>query len=157
MLRAARPASAKAVRRLLAATLVAALLLTGLAGAEPALAARPREQELLNLVNEARGGAGLGPLALNARLSRMARKHSRHMAADRTLYHHSCLSCRFKGRRWRVLGENVGTGGSVLKVHLMMMGSEAHRANILGGAYTRVGVGVVGRGRRVWVTEIFWG
>jgi uncharacterized protein YkwD len=155
MLLAERPASAKAVRRLLAVTL-AVTLLTGLVRAEPAQAARPREQELLNLVNQARGAAGLGPLALNSKLSRMARKHSRHMAADRTLYHTSCLSCRFKGRRWRVLGENVGTGRSVLKVHLMMMSTDVHRGNILGGAYSRVGIGVVGR-RRVWVTQIFWG
>lgn len=151
-----RPASAKALRRLIAVILSAALLV-GLSGADAALAVRPREQELLSLINNDRAAAGLGALALNSRLSRMARKHSRHMAAARTLYHHSCLGCRFRARRWRVLGENVGMGQSPQQVHQMMMGSEKHRGNILGGGYRRVGVGVVGRGSRVWVTEIFWG
>jgi uncharacterized protein YkwD len=152
---AARLASAKVLRRLLAATLIAALL-SGLTGAEPALAIRPRELELFTYISNERAAAGLATLALSSKLSRMARNHSQHMAADRRLYH-SCLRCRFQGRRWRVLGENVGTGSSVHDVHVMMMGSDVHRRNILGGAYRRVGVGVVGRGRRVWVTEIFWG
>jgi uncharacterized protein YkwD len=152
---AARLASAKAVRRLLAVTLAAALL-SGLTGAEPALAIRPREQELFTYINNERSAAGLATLALSSKLSRMARNHSQHMAAERNLYH-SCLRCRFQGRRWSVLGENVGFGGSVLEVHQRFMSSDVHRRNILGGAYRRVGVGVVGRGRRVWVTEIFWG
>jgi uncharacterized protein YkwD len=144
------------VRRLIALSLAAALV-TGLSGVDHAVAVRPREQELLTFINNDRAAAGMGALALNSRLSRMARKHSRQMAANRALFHHSCLSCRFRGRRWRVLGENVGTGKSVQSVHVMMMGSDSHRGNILGGSYLRVGIGVVGQGRRAWVTEIFWG
>ena len=103
------------------------------------------------MVNGSRAAHGVRPVKLSEKLSRRAHKHSMRMAASRTLYH-SCVSCRY-----RRAAENVGMGRSVERVHNMLMASSGHRANILNGTYGRIGVGVVKRGGRVWVTEIFVG
>lgn len=100
------------------------------------------------MVNGSRASHGLRPLKLSERISRRAKKHSKKMARSRTLYH-SCVSCRY-----RRASENVGVARSMRRVHNMMMSSSTHRSNIL-GKYRRVGVGVVKRGGRFWVTEVF--
>jgi uncharacterized protein YkwD len=79
------------------------------------------------------------------------------MANAGTIFHHACLSCLVSGSDWNVIGENVGVGGTVRSVHRAFMSSSGHRRNILLPGYTRVGVGVVKSGGRVWVTEIFVG
>jgi uncharacterized protein YkwD len=108
------------------------------------------------MLNGTRSARGLGTLSLSDRLSRMARRHSSRMARERRLFHHSCLSCRFPSGSWQLLGENVGTAPSLRRVHRMMMKSPPHRSFILNGSFDRVGVGVVKRGGRYWVTEIFY-
>jgi uncharacterized protein YkwD len=114
------------------------------------------EASLFQLVNGARTNRGIAPLSLSDRISRMARRHSRQMASQRLLFHSTCLSCRFP-LVWDALGENVGTAGSVRRVHRMMMKSSGHRGNILGTAFNGVGIGVVKNGGRFWITEIFFG
>jgi uncharacterized protein YkwD len=42
-------------------------------------------------------------------------------------------------------------------VHKKFMNSSGHRANILGTQYHKVGVGIVARKGKLWVTEIFYG
>jgi uncharacterized protein YkwD len=56
-----------------------------------------------------------------------------------------------------MMAENIGVGASVQAVHDALMDSSGHRENILGSGYQRVGVGIVRRGDRVWVTELFAG
>jgi len=63
----------------------------------------------------------------------------------------------FRSRRWKLIGENVGLAGTVLRVHRLMMRSSSHRSNILRRGYNRIGVGVKETRRGVWVTEMFWG
>ncbi len=58
---------------------------------------------------------------------------------------------------WRSIGENVGYGGSVDQVHSMFMASGTHRATILSGSYSEVGIGVVVSGGVVWITMDFVG
>lgn len=111
---------------------------------------------MLAMINETRSARGLGTLSLSDRLSRMALRHSRRMALERRLFHHSCLSCRFPSGSWQLLGENVGTARSLRRVHRMMMKSSGHRSIILNGTFDRVGVGVFKKGRGYWVTEIFY-
>jgi uncharacterized protein YkwD len=108
------------------------------------------------MVNATRSARGVGTLSLSEGLSRMARRHSRRMARERRLFHHSCLSCRFPSGSWKLLGENVGTAPSLRRVHRMMMKSAGHRDILLNGIFDRVGVGVVKRGGSYWVTEIFY-
>jgi uncharacterized protein YkwD len=109
------------------------------------------------MLNETRSSLSLGGLGMSDRLNRMARRHSRRMARAGRLFHHSCLACRFPSGSFTALGENVGVGRSVRSVHRMMMESTTHRNVILGAVFDRVGIGVVKKGRRLWVTEIFFG
>jgi uncharacterized protein YkwD len=55
---------------------------------------------------------------------------------------------------WCSYGENVGYGSSVQAVHDAFMRSAAHKANML-GKFNVVGTGVVTKGTKVWVTEIY--
>lgn len=129
---------------------------TALSAALPpgaSLATSSQEQQLHGMLNQARSDNGVGPLGLSQKLSRRAHGHSERMADSGRLFH-SCLNCR--GRRSR-MGENVGVADSIREVHRMLMNSSSHRANILGPGFERVGVGVVRKGGRVWVTEIFAG
>jgi uncharacterized protein YkwD len=75
------------------------------------------------------------------------------MAESGRLFH-SCLSCR-RGSGSRALAENVGVGDTVKVVHRALMDSSSHRANILNKSYDRVGVGIVRRGGRTWITQLF--
>ena len=132
----------------------AALLVTP--GLQTAAGTTSKEQRVLRMINASRSAQGVGTLSLSERLSRMARRHSRRMARERRLFHHSCLSCRFPSGSWKHLGENVGTASSLRRIHRMMMNSTGHREVLLNGTFDRVGVGVVKKGQSYWVTEIFY-
>ena len=56
--------------------------------------------------------------------------------------------------KWCAVGENVGYGPSLDRIHAAFMASAPHKANIL-GRYDRVGVGVAKKGSTYWVTHIF--
>jgi uncharacterized protein YkwD len=125
--------------------------------APPAEAISPLEHRLFKRVNTARRNHGIRRLQVSSWLSRKARGHSIRMARRGSLYHTRCLSCMFRSRRWKLIGENVGLAGTVLRVHRLMMRSSSHRSNILRRGYNRIGVGVKETRRGVWVTEMFWG
>jgi uncharacterized protein YkwD len=114
-----------------------------------------KETRLLKLVNATRMSRGLKPLAVRGDLLRMAHRHSAQMAGQGLLFHTPCLSCRFPSGSWRALAENVGMAGALHRVHRLMMRSAAHRNNVLGG-FDAIGIGVVIKGGRYWVTEIFF-
>lgn len=148
-----RPASRTrgALRRLVAAAIF--VLLVG-AVVPTAGATTSAEQAVHSMINEARANNGRKPLSLSAKLSRIARSHSKQMATSGTLFH-SCLQCRIGGGRR--LGENVGFGIDHVSVQADLMASGPHRANILERKFRRVGVGIVRRGGLAWVTQIFFG
>ena len=149
------PARSPAARRTFSLALTAfllAILLSVAAAPSPALAVTQPEQTLYSIVTGTRTARGLSPLPLSEDLSAVARKHSVRMAREGALFHTPCLTCRISGGS--VLAENVGFGATLRRIHRMMMGSAGHRANVL-GAFNQVGVGVVQRGGRYWVTEIF--
>jgi uncharacterized protein YkwD len=125
-------------------------------GLRTAAATTSKEQRIFDMINATRSARGVGTVSLSDRLSRMARRHSRRMASERRLFHHSCLSCRFPSGTWKLLGENVGTARTLRRVHRMMLKSAGHRSILLNGTFERVGVGVVKKGRSYWVTEIFY-
>lgn len=135
--------------------LCAAMLLSTAFGSTTARATSRTENRLHDLINDARASNGRGRLNLSASLSRRAHRHSERMADSGSLFH-SCLDCG-KRRSYSTMAENVGAGGSLGAVHNALMSSSGHRENILGPDFRRVGVGVVRRGGRVWVTELFAG
>jgi uncharacterized protein YkwD len=138
--------------RILALTLVAVTLNAG-----PAEATTEREQALHELINQARTSRGLADLRLSDRLSKIARGHSAHMAEGGKVLYHSCLTCRLDSWNWSIAGENVGNAGTIARVHRLFMQSASHRANVLREPFRSVGVGVVEKGGRLWVTQIFLG
>ena len=120
-----------------------------------AVATTSTERRGHQLINSARSSHGLNGLRLSSALSKRAHRHSIHMAESGRLFH-SCLNCR-RGSGSRALAENVGVGDTVKVVHRALMDSSSHRRNILSSDFRRVGVGVVRRSGRVWVTQLFAG
>lgn len=139
------------IRGLLTAAAVGAALLTGVVGASSAAASDAGT--LVSSINSARRSAGLAPLSSNSALASVARSWAGSMAASQTLAHNPRLSSQVSG--WKVLGENVGAGGSAAAIHRAFMGSAPHRANILSSRYSQVGVGVASGGGKLWVVEVF--
>jgi uncharacterized protein YkwD len=79
------------------------------------------------------------------------------MANKDLLYHTPGDRLTSKVTNWSTLGENVGVGNYVLELHKAFMDSHGHRDNILYSGFTHVGIGVVVRRDRMWVTVIFEG
>jgi len=121
------------------------------------------EMEVIRLVNVERQRAGLGQLTANSLLMSGARIRAEEIDV---LFSHD----RPNGSSWRTVlsdlgytrtpvGENIAAGQtSPSMVVNSWMGSQGHRNNILGSAYTEIGVGaVVGSdGRWYWV-QLFGG
>jgi uncharacterized protein YkwD len=113
------------------------------------------ERRFAHKINVARTSRGRVRMNLDKHLSRVARKHSRAMDSNNRLYHSDSGQIGRRVTHWRVLGENVGVGGSVKSLHQAFMNSPAHRDNILYSAYRHVGVGVRKDGNTIWVTVVF--
>jgi len=125
----------------------------------------PEEAEvvLFELVNLERGQRGLPLLSYDPFLAPIARKHARAMR-DGDFFAHVDPAGRGPreraaegGYRARILGENLARAPDATAAHRDLMGSPAHRANLLDPRFTHVGIGVVlGRGpggRLFWVVE----
>lgn len=148
-----RRATRRATRRGAFALLGAVAATVGLV-VVPNAARADASGSLVGATNAARAASGLGALTVSGDLTAAASRQAATMARTRVLQHTPGLSqavcC------WASLGENVGFAGSVARVHSAFMASPPHRANILRGAYTQIGVGVaVDSTGLVWVSEIF--
>jgi uncharacterized protein YkwD len=113
--------------------------------------------ELLQLTNEVRDQEDRDALALDARLSRYAVRHSRAMAEAGQLFHTEDVADKLGQRVWSMWGENVGYGSSLTDVQAAFMGSTPHRKNILRAGFDHTAIGVVESDGNLWVTVIFYG
>ena len=119
------------------------------------------EEQIVRLVNEERGKAGLAPLAVSPQLTEIARQHSRRMAKDKTLAHQLAgepdprQRTITSGIRFDMSGENVAFAGDAPSAHRSLMHSPPHRENILRPEFTAIGVGVVRVGESIYVTQDF--
>jgi uncharacterized protein YkwD len=143
------------------ALLAALAILVAVLPAAPAAAADDptgAERRLTDLINAERGRLGLPGLRVDVRLVASARDWSQHMAQRGTILHEPDLSGRVPAGA-TAAAENVGVASTSADVadrlHALFMGSSGHRANLLDGRFTEVGIGVVGSGDRVWVTQRF--
>lgn len=141
-------------RTALALGVALALVATPYSGS--AAASTTLESRLHALINQARAANGVDALTLEDQITRMAHRHSVNMSRENSLFHSPCLTCRLP-LGGGLLGENVGVGRSIRGIHRALMSSAGHRNNILKAGFERVGVGVVKKGNRFWVTEIFVG
>jgi uncharacterized protein YkwD len=138
-------------RRAFGAVLLAAALIAG-TGHMAQAGTRPVERRFARMVNDTRAATTLNPLKPTDRLTEVARRHSKRMAARGDLYH-SDLN-RLLGHGISSVGENVGMAGSLQEMLAAFMASPPHARNIL-GSYSRTGVGVFRADGRMWVTQIF--
>ncbi|MFN2389632.1 MAG: CAP domain-containing protein, partial [Actinomycetota bacterium] len=83
------------------------------------------ESAFASLANDARADEGLDKLRLDPELSRVARKHTQAMVKDGVLRHSPDHQLSKRVTNWRVLGENVGMGGSPRSLHAAFMDSQA--------------------------------
>lgn len=116
---------------------------------------KPSERGFAKKINAARSATGKNKLSIDPELSRAARKHTWEMVHKDLLHHTSESALRRRVTNWNTLGENVGVGGTVDSLHVAFMNSPAHRDNILYSKFRHVGIGVVRKNGRMWVTVIF--
>lgn len=126
---------------------------------KPAPAAKPpavttgdvsaEEQQMLDLVNKARADAGLGPLAFDKELQKVARLKAKDMVDNNYFSHQSPTygspfdMMRQFGITFKTAGENIAGNQTVKGAFDAWMASEGHRANILNGKFNYTGIGIV--------------
>lgn len=111
------------------------------------------ESRFVGAINDARAEAGLGALRPYVDLTDDARAHTARMIASGDLFHSDRLGGYATG--WSLLGENVGFGPSVVKLHDAFMASPSHRKNVL-DEFDRVGVGAdTSQDGAIYVTVLF--
>lgn len=117
------------------------------------------EQYLLELINADRAAAGAQPLAGNGLLNAAAESHSQWMI-DADVFSHTgangstptarmqAAGYAFSGAwsngeniAWMSLRAPAGYADEVQQLHTNLMNSEGHRANLLNGGFTEVGLG----------------
>jgi uncharacterized protein YkwD len=127
------------------------------------LTATQFENRLLARTNARRENHGCRALRLNSALVLAARRHSARMAEQRTLSHRlpgeAGLGTRVTRAgylNWRLLAENLAWGQSTPRgvLHAWVT-SATHRANLDNCRLHDVGIGVVIRNGRPWVTADF--
>lgn len=110
------------------------------------------EEQVVEIVNQERWDNGqLPPLKQNSLLDAASEGHSANMASRDFFAHCDLDTLSGPGSRvtaagypWVALGENIAAGYSTpASVMAGWMGSPGHRANILSGSYSEIGVGYV--------------
>ncbi|WP_066187836.1 CAP domain-containing protein [Gracilibacillus timonensis] len=117
------------------------------------------EQEVVDLTNQERENQGLAPLEVDTELSKVAKAKSEDMANNGYFSHNSPTygspfdMMKQFGIDYQTAGENIAKGQrSPEEVVNAWMNSEGHRANILNGDFTHIGVGYVENGN-VWTQQ----
>jgi hypothetical protein len=123
------------------------------------------ENNLFSILNRDRARRGLPPLILDGSLARIARDHSRNMAAQGILSHDLSSSGDLKARlnRARYLvrkaRENVARAESIEQAETALLKSPGHRQNILATDVTHAGVGIArgsaSDGSDLYITQVF--
>jgi uncharacterized YkwD family protein/spore coat assembly protein SafA len=118
------------------------------------------ERQVVTLVNQERSKQGLKPLVVDWEVERVARYKSNDMQAKSYFSHTSPTygspfnMLKHFGVNYRSAGENIAKGQRTpSEVMNSWMNSSGHRANILNGSFTHIGVGYNASGH-VW-TQMF--
>lgn len=117
------------------------------------------EQEVFNLTNVERTNNGLPAFEIHLDLSKVAREKSNDISINNYFAHNSPVygspfdMMRSFGIDYRTAGENIAQGQRTpAEVVNAWMNSPGHRANILNGDFTHIGVGYVESGN-VWTQQ----
>ncbi len=120
-------------------------------------------EEIFSLLNRSRLEARLDPLAWSDALAEVGTRHAQEMYLEGYFSHQSpstgdvASRTLVSGVSFRVVGENLALASTARAVHAGLMDSEAHRANILGTEYRRVGIGVVRGPLGLMAVQVFAG
>lgn len=106
------------------------------------------ENQMIDLINEARKENNVDPLKTDKQLTKVARKKSKDMVQNDYFSHNSPtygspfdMLNKF-GVEYLQAGENIAANSSVKAAHKELMNSTGHRRNILNPQYTHVGAGI---------------
>jgi len=111
------------------------------------------EHLVMDKTNQTRAENGRGALQMNVALWMKAGGWSIKMANDGRLSHSTLADGN--PYKWSMLGENVGTGGSIDAIYGALVRSPGHFSNIVNSNFTHTGVGIYFDGRNYWVTQEF--
>lgn len=120
------------------------------------------EQQVITLVNKERANRGLGLLTYDSQLGYVARLKSQDMVNNHYFSHTSpTYGSPFQmmekyGLSFSAAGENIAYGQrTAAEVMNSWMNSAGHKANILSGSFTHIGVGVAkaSNGTLYWTQE----
>ncbi len=113
------------------------------------------EQAFVEEINALRLSKGLGQLRVHPELVDVARGWASKMSAADKISHNPDLANAVQAD-WQKLGENVGVGMTVDRLHAAFVASPAHYKNIVDPDFTYIGVGVVlGRDDVIFTTHQF--
>jgi hypothetical protein len=113
------------------------------------------EADFVGRINELRRGKGLRELTVHGELTDVARRWAEKMASVDEISHNPNLAKQVAAD-WQKLGENVGVGMTVAKLHDAFVRSPAHYRNLVDPDFTHVGVAVViGRDGALFTTHQF--
>ncbi len=119
------------------------------------------EQAMLARINAMRAAQQLTPLVRHPGLDAAARAHSVDMAHQQALTHVSDSSgtpadrVRAAGVRASSVSENVALHRDAGAAHEALIGSDAHRANMMAADATHVGLAALRTEQGVYVTQVF--
>lgn len=121
-----------------------------------------REEQVVRLVNKERAKAGLKKLEMDKKLQMAAAKRAKEL---KTLFSHTrpdgsvCFTALDKYNiSYIVAGENIAMGQTTPKeVMNSWMNSAGHKANILSGNFTKIGIGCYQYNGRLYWVQLFIG
>lgn len=119
--------------------------------------------QMIALINQARGQAGLAPYSVNAQLMNLAQERAQALAngpftSDMVPYGWPVQMEQAAGLDAQGMGaENIAEASSVSQAFALLMASPPHRSNILNPNETQIGVGVAPWGSGVAISELFIG
>lgn len=127
-------------------------------------AASELEKQMVELINAERAKAGASPLAIDSKVTGVARAKSQDMI-DKNYFSHTSPTygspfemLKAFGVSYRTAGENIAMNRSMTNAHTALMNSAGHRQNILNPAYKSIGVGIVANASGyLYITQMFIG
>ena len=146
--------------RLLLSCATVCLLVPALSGPPVALPS-PAEKQIFDQLNQERKKAGLPALEWSELAADAARRHAALLAQNEELSHQypgePSLPERLGaiGLRFTSSAENIARTEHLEDVHLALVNSPGHRANMLSPKYNAAGIGVVEHGGKIYVAQDF--
>lgn len=107
-----------------------------------------QEQQMLNLINQARSQNNVAPLQADMQVTSVARIKAQDMIDNNYFSHNSPKygspfdMMKSFGVSYVQAGENIAGNQSVQNAENALMNSPGHRENILNPAYTHIGIGI---------------